>query len=200
MSVEEARSNPWSVLSRTVKHASPYYDAREDIVSFRGRPARPYTNIRAKIHGVRAAPVDADGCVTLVGQYRYVLDRFTWELPGGGVRNGVDYLEIAKAELSEEAGLRAGLWLKVAEGAVSIGTSDEIVQGYVAWDIQHTESYPEPEEELTLRRLPYAEVLRMALNGEILDLNSTVTLLGIDARLRRGELPEGLANLLHQMG
>jgi hypothetical protein len=132
MSVEDSKSNPWSVLSSKVKFDSPYFGAREDIVSFRGRPARPYTSIHAKFHGVCVAPVDQDGCVTLVGQYRYVLDRFTWELPGGGVRIGMDFLEVAKAELSEEAGQRAGQWLKIVEGAVSIGTSDEVVPGYVA--------------------------------------------------------------------
>ena len=181
-----------------MKYDSPYFRAREDIVSFRGGPSRPYTNIRSRIHGVCVAPVDQDGYVTLVGQYRYVLDRFTWELPGGGAAVGMDPLEVAKAELSEETGQRADQWLKIVEGAVSIGTSDEVVPGYAAWDLHDTASHPDPEEDLTLRRLPFREALEMALKGEIAHLIGTALLLGIDARLRRGELPEGLGNLLQR--
>lgn len=199
MASEDPKSNPWIVLSREVKFDSPYFNAREDSVSFRGRPARPYTSIRAKVHGVCIASVDWDGCVTLVGQYRYVLDRFTWELPGGGVPVGVDPLEVAKAELSEEAGQRAEQWFNIVEGAASIGTSDEFVYGYVAWDIEQAVSHPEPEEELTLRRLPFCQALDMALRGEIAHLIGTALLLGIDTRLRRGDLPKSLVDLLHRV-
>ena len=196
MPSEESTSNPWTVLTREVKFDSPYFNARQDIVRFRDRAPRPYNSIRAKAHGVCVVPIDRDGRVTLVGQYRYVLDRFTWELPGGGVPAGVDDLEVAKAELSEEAGQRAGQWLKIVEGAVSVGTSDEIQYGYVAWDIDQAASHPEPEEELVLRSVPFREALEMALRGEIAHLIGAAVLMGIDVRFQRGDLPEDLARLL----
>ena len=192
MSSKDPKANPWTVLSREVKFDCRYFRAREDTVSFRGAAARPYTSIRVKAHGVCVAPVDHNGCVTLVGQYRYVLGRYTWELPGGGVTVGADPLEAAKVELSEETGQRASRWLKIVEGAASIGTSDELLVGYVAWNIQYGDPHPEPEEQIALRRVPFGEAVTMALQGEVAHLIGVALLLGIDARLRRGDLPDDL--------
>src|SRR5262249_57195386 len=119
------QSNPWKVLREEVKFACPYFDIRQDLVSHAGGPARPYNSIRVKYFGVCVLPVDQHGMVTLVGQYRYVLGRYTWELPGGGVPVGVDPLVVARQELKEETGYRAKQWLKVIGGDVSPGTSNE---------------------------------------------------------------------------
>ena len=81
MSTEDANSSPWTMLSSEVKLESTRFSECEDIVSFPGAAKWPYYNIRVKAHGVCVAPIDQDDCVTLVGQYRYVLDRYTWELP-----------------------------------------------------------------------------------------------------------------------
>lgn len=196
MSSRDRKPNPWTVLSSEVKFESQHFRVREDIVSFRGAAGRSYSSVRMNSYGVCVAPVGEDGCVTLVGQYRYVLDRFTWELPGGAMRVGANPLEAAQAELGEETGMIADQWLEMMVGATSIGMSDEIVRGYVAWDVGQGRSNPEPEEELTLRRLPFGEALAMALRGEISHLIGAALLLAIDARLRQGTLPERLAGLL----
>ncbi len=196
MSSRDRKSNPWTVLRSEVKFESQHFRVREDVVSFRGAAGRSYSSVRMNSYGVCVAPVGGDGCVTLVGQYRYVLDRYTWELPGGAMRVGSNPLDAAQAELSEETGLIADQWLKMIDGATSIGMSDEIVQGYVAWDIGQGRSNPDPEEELALRRLPFGEAVEMALRGEISHLIGAALLLAIDARLRQGKLPESLAGLL----
>ena len=117
--------------------------------------------------GVIIAPIDEQGCTILVGQYRYVLDRFTWELPAGGCRLDQAPLEVAKVELSEETGYRAARWLRLFDGTVSPSSTDGRSQCFVAWDLQAGVPHPEPEEELVQRRVPFADAVSMALSGEI---------------------------------
>ena len=88
--------NPWVVLREETTFSCSYFDVRQDWVSHTGRPARAYHSIRAKHRGVCVLPLDHEGMVTLVGQYRYVLGRFTWELPGGGAPKDADPLEVAR--------------------------------------------------------------------------------------------------------
>jgi 8-oxo-dGTP pyrophosphatase MutT (NUDIX family) len=126
-------SNPWSVLEADVKFDCQYFSIRQDIVQHAQGAARPYNSVRMKFHGVCVAPIDNEGCLTLVGQYRYVLDRYSWELSGGGSLVGKSHLDTAKAELSEETGMTAEYWLKIVEASVSPGTSDEVTPAYVAW-------------------------------------------------------------------
>ena len=148
--------------------------------------------------GVTIAPIDEEGCTILVGQYRYVLDRFTWELPAGGCRLDQAPVEAAKVELSEETGYRAARWLRLFDGTVSPGSTDGRTQCFVAWNLQAGVPHPEPEEELVQRRVPFADSVSMALAGEISHFGSISLLLGIQARLARGELPNDLAVLLRR--
>lgn len=189
-------SNPWTIVHEQARLENPYFTTRHDLVRFAGAAARPYSSVRVRYHGVCVAPIDHEGCVTLVGQYRYVLDRYTWELPGGGCLVGQDPATAARAELSEETGFAARQLLKVVEGAVSIGTSDEVVPGYVAWDLTTGHPHPDREERLALRRVSFAEALDMALAGEIAHLIGSALLLGIHVKRQRGELPDSLAKLL----
>ena len=80
--------NPWKVLQEEVRLSTPYFDVRQDLVSHTGQPPRTYHSVRMKHRGVCVLPVDQHGLVTLVGQFRYVIGRYTWELPAGGVPSG----------------------------------------------------------------------------------------------------------------
>lgn len=80
------QSNPWALIRREDKFDCRYYTARRDIVALQGGEERIYTHIHMKHLGVAVVPIDDDGTTTLVGQYRYVLDRYTWEIPKGGGR------------------------------------------------------------------------------------------------------------------
>lgn len=192
-------SNPWTALETAVKFDCKYFSVRQDIVRHGKLEPRPYNSVRMKFHGVCVAPIDNEGCLTLVGQYRYVLDRFMWELPGGDSLQGRSHLDTVKAELSEETGLRAEHWLKIADAAISPGTSDEVASAYVAWGVLQGEPHPEPEERILLRRVPFDEAVGMALNGGIGDLQGVAVVLGIHARFVRGDLPESLLDLLRSL-
>jgi len=188
--------NPWSVLREEIAFSCSYFDVRQDLVSHSGRPARAYHSIRMKQGGVCVLPVDQDGNVTLVGQYRYVVGRYTWELPAGGAPLGVDPLDAARQELKEECGYRAARWLRLIGGDVSPGTLDSRGFGYIAWDLEQGEPQPEPEESLSLRRVPFATAVELALKGEIGNIISQTLLLAAQVRAAQGSLPEELCRRL----
>ena len=79
----------------------------------------PYSVVRFKMRGRCVLPLDREGCTYLVGQYRFALDTYSWEIPEGGGPLGVDFLESAKRELQEETGLSARRWHKLLETDLS---------------------------------------------------------------------------------
>jgi 8-oxo-dGTP pyrophosphatase MutT (NUDIX family) len=190
------RSNPWTVLRKEETFSCSHFSVRSDIVQFGTSLPRTYNSVRMKSIGVIIAPIDDAGCTILVGQYRYAMDCFTWELPAGGC--GLDQVpvEAAKLELSEETGYAAAHWLRLFDGIVSPGSIDGRSQCFVAWGLQSGTPHPDPEEELVQRRVPFAEAVSMVLSGEISQFGAISLLLGIQTKLSRGELPEDLAVLL----
>lgn len=190
------RSNPWALIRREDKFDCRYYTARQDVVTLQGGEERLYTHIHMKHLGVAVVPIDQDGTTTLVGQYRYVLDRYTWEIPKGGGRRDVPSLYSAKRELSEETGFRADHWLQLFAASPSPGLTDATASGFVAWGLHAGDPHPDPEEIITPRRVLFSAAVSMVLSGEIADYGSMASILTIETRFRRGELPSGLAALL----
>lgn len=189
-------SNPWRLLNASQPFDCPYFSVRSDTVSHAGGQPQAYNSVRVKLHGVAVLPIDADGCTTLVGQYRYVLDRYSWELPGGGSPANRPAIDAARRELSEETGIEARYWLKILEVPVAPGTTDEVTTAFVAWDLDLRPPHPEGDEQLSRRRVTFGQALDMALAGEIGHVSSVAAILSLHARLRRNELPTELASLL----
>jgi 8-oxo-dGDP phosphatase len=190
------QANPWTVHRKVESFACTYFSVRSDTVAHGSRHPRVYNSIRMASPGVSIAAIDDQGCTMLIGQYRYVLDRFTWELPGGGCRPGQAPVEAAMMELSEETGYRADRWLRLFDACYAPGTIDGRTQCFVAWGLQSGIPHPEPEERLVQRRVPFGEAVSLALSGEIVNFSSVTLLLGIQLKLTRGELPSDLALLL----
>jgi 8-oxo-dGTP pyrophosphatase MutT (NUDIX family) len=190
------QSNPWSLIQRNAKFDCPYFTAHSDTVTHRGGKQRSYNHIHMKNFGVAVVPIDNGGSTTLIGQYRFPLDRFTWEVTRGGGRRDVPPIDSAKRELREETGYRADHWLELFAASASPGTTDSIAPAFVAWGLHTGEPHPDPEELITQRRVPFSAAVAMAISGEIADLASIAAILSIEARFRRGELPSDLASLL----
>lgn len=189
-------ANPWGVLQEETGYDCRYFSVRHDTVRLAGGEPRSYYSVRMKYYGVCVVPVDRDCSVTLVGQYRYVLGRYSWEIPGGGARVGDDPLAVAQAELKEETGCIAEHWLKIVEGTVSPGISTEAVPAFVAWGLDRGAPQPDDTELLKRRRVPFADAVGMALTGEISNLPGVAALLALDVRRRRRDLPDSLLDLL----
>lgn len=189
-------TNPWITLGTERHHEDRYFGVDVDRVYHRSGREHPHTALRFKVHGVAVLPVDGEGQVHLIGQYRYVLERFTWEVIRGSDPLDRDPLTTAQRELSEETGLEAEHWLEVLRLEASPGITDEIAPCFVAWGLKQRGDHPDAQESLNRRRLAFGEAVAEALAGTIKDAASVALLLALDARARRGALPDDLARLL----
>ncbi len=175
--------NPWQTLNSTVRYENPWLSIRhEDVVTPAGTPGI-YGVVSFKNKAVGVVPIDAEGYTYLVGQYRYPLNEYSWEIPEGGSPVGTDPLESARRELREETGLIAQRWTKIARIHTSNSATDEEGFLYIAEELEQGDHEPEDTEQLHVRRLPLVEAVEMAMRSGITDALSVSALL-IVARLR----------------
>ncbi len=120
--------------------------------------------------------LDDQDRIALVGQHRYTLDAYSWEIPEGGVPTGESALEGAQRELREETGVEAGTWQELARVDLSNSITDEQAILFLATDLTHGDAEPEPTEALDLRWVPFDEALAMSIDGRITDVMSVAAI------------------------
>lgn len=195
--VDEQR-NPWSVRSSDVRYENPWISVRHDeVIDPSGRDG-VYGVVSPKNYALGVLPVFDDGRVLLVGQYRYPLGRYSWEMPEGGGAKHVDPMDSIARELREETGHEASSWFHVMDISLSNSVTDEWAMCWIAWGLSPLRDGAEPEstEELALWHVPYCNVVDMVWSGEIYDSMTVATVTKVEAMRLRGELPHGLAALL----
>lgn len=180
--------NPWQTLTRHVAYDNPWIRVEHCDVRNPSGGAGIYGVVHFKNTAVGIVPLDAEGYTWLVGQYRYTLEQYSWEIPEGGALGG-DPLDAAQRELLEETGLRAKIWTPLLELHTSNSVTDEYGVAYVAQDLEQGESQPEETEQLHVRRLPFSETVDMVMRGEITDALSMISILKVNEWLRKGLLP-----------
>ena len=169
--------NPWQTLSTEVKYRNPWISVREDQVLNPGGGRGIYGVVSMKNKAIGIIPVDAEGNTWLVGQYRYPLNEYSWEIPMGGGLLEHDVLESARRELKEETGLTAAHWTRIARLHTSNSVTDEEGFVYLAEGLTHGEVEPEETEDLRLWKLPLADAVRMVMDDRITDGISVAGLL-----------------------
>lgn len=183
MAHEEIK-NPWTTLSGEEKYENRWIRVTEYQVINPAGGKGIYGKIHFKNKAIGIIPVDEEGNTWLVGQYRYTLNEFHWEIPEGGGPLLEHPLEAAKRELKEETGLTAANWTYLLEMNTSNSVTDEEGIIYLAEGITHGESeLEETEADLKVRKLPLKEAVAMVMRGEIADSMSMIGLLKV-ARIR----------------
>ncbi len=168
--------NPWKTLTtETVLNNNWIKVVHHDVINPAGNKGI-YDVVHFNGIAVGVIPLDEDGNIVLVGQYRYPVERYSWEIPEGGGALGQDPILAAKRELLEETGIKAEKYTKILEMHLSNSVTDEFAVIYLAENLTYHESNPEETEELQVRKLSLDEVYEMVISGEITD---SLTVAGI---------------------
>ncbi len=175
--------NPWKRLDSTVRYENNWLTIRHENVLTPAGTAGIYGVVSFKNKAVGVIPLDGEGNTYLVGQYRYPLDEYSWEIPEGGAPLGTDLLDSARRELQEETGLVAHTWTKLARIHTSNSATDEEGFIYLAEGLTPGPHAPEETEALHVLKLPLAEAIQWVMDGRITDSISMAGLLLL-ARLR----------------
>ena len=175
--------DPYTVLDRRFVYDSPWIRIRED--RFRHRKGAEGRYAVCGFHrtacGVLA--LDDRDRVVLVGQWRYPLEAYSWEIPEGGGDLSESPFEAIRRELAEEAGLAARIWEPLAFFHTSNSSTEEEAFLFLATGLSDADGHhAEDDEELMLHREPFADCLRRVLSGEITDSLTVVALLALQAR------------------
>jgi ADP-ribose pyrophosphatase len=179
---------PWKTLSEELRYETNWIAVSHHEVIDPGGNAGIYGVIHFKNIAVGMLPLDAEGNTWIVGQYRYPIQAYSWEMPEGGGKRDVDTLETAKRELKEETGIVAGRWTKILEMDLSNSASDEQAVIYLAQDLEFHEAEPESTEDLEVRKVHFSTLYDMVLRGEIRDSLTVATVLKVELMRRNGSL------------
>lgn len=181
--VDPARNNPWQTLSTELEFENAWFTiTTHDTVAPDGTRPR-YGKISFKNRAVAILPLDADRHIWLVGQWRFPLGEYSWELPMGGAPRSESLEAAALRELKEETGLSATRLQQILKVHTSNSVTDEegyvfLAEGLTAGDTEFGDT-----EQLQIRRLPLTEALAMAMDGRITDGISVAGILALARRL-----------------
>ncbi len=178
--MNQNNKNPWITHSSTQKCDNQWIIVTEcQVTNPSGKPGL-YGKIHFKNKAIGIIPIDHEGNTWLVGQWRYPLNEWSWEIPEGGGPIESDPLESAKRELKEETGLTAKNWEMIQRAHLSNSVSDEEGFIFLAKDLeQGPHDREETEADMVVRKLPFNEAHQMVLDGRITDSLSVMAILRV---------------------
>ena len=162
-------NNPWKVISEKQVYENDWIRVIEyEVINPGGGPG-----IYGKVHfrhlAVGILPLDDEGNIYLVGQFRFPLNEFSWEIPEGGGGEDESPLESAKRELLEETGLIADHWTELLIMHLSNSVYNEKAIVFLARNLKQRNPSPEETEQLIIRKMPFEHAFRMVEEGRITD-------------------------------
>ncbi len=176
--------NPWKNISASEKYNNNWINVTEyQVINPAGKPGI-YGKVHFKNKAIGIIALDQEDNTWLVGQWRYPLDEWSWEIPEGGGPLDDDPLNSAKRELKEEAGIIANKWTMIQRTHLSNSVCDEEGFIYLAEDLSFGETELEDSEaDMKLWKLPFKDALQMVLDGRITDSLTVMALLKV-ARMK----------------
>ena len=177
--------NPWTTVSAEEKYNNPWITVTEYQVLNPAGGKGIYGKVHFKNKAIGIVPLDEQGNTWLVGQYRYPLSEWSWEIPEGGGPVEQMILQSAQRELKEETGLTASKWTQIQRTHLSNSVSDEEGFIFLAEELEQGEAeLEETEADMKVMKLPFSEALDMVLTGKITDSLSVMGILKV-ARLKK---------------
>jgi 8-oxo-dGTP pyrophosphatase MutT (NUDIX family) len=182
---EPVASGPWTRRSRRIAYENPWIVVWHDEVTRPDGSHGIYGVVHFRSAASGAVVLDDADRVLLVGQHRYTLDAYSWEIPEGGVSPDEEPLDGIRRELREETGVEASDWRELGGYALSNSVTDERGLLWLASGLTHGAADPDPTEELAVRWVPFEDALAMTFDGRITDAVSIIGLQRV-ALLRAG--------------
>lgn len=168
--------NPWTILSQKTVHETAWIRIEHhDVITPAGTDG-VYTCVDFKNWAIAIVPIDEEGNTYIVGQYRFPLGEYSWELPEGGGDKLEPPLASAQRELREETGITAANWELIYEFNTSNSVTNEYAYVFVAAGLSFGEPEPEENEQLMVRKLPFRDLLEMVYRNEVKD---GLTIIGV---------------------
>jgi len=180
--------NPWVTVESHKIYENNWIGLTEHrVINPSGGPGI-YGEVHFKNLAIGILPLDENRNTWLVGQYRFPLKAYSWEIPEGGGPLGLPPLDSAKRELLEETGLTASHWTELQRMHLSNSVSNELAIIYIATGLTMGIAAPEETEELVLRKVPFDEAYAMVMDGRITDSMSVAAILKTSILIQEGKL------------
>jgi 8-oxo-dGTP pyrophosphatase MutT (NUDIX family) len=184
----KSEENPWTILDQKEIYENPWIALTEFQIINPSGGKGIYGKVHFKNTAVGVIALDENWNTWLVGQYRFPLDQYSWEIPEGGGRMDEDPLKAIKRELLEETGLTAKKWTKILTMHLSNSVSDEIAFIYMARDLSQQTPEPEESEKLAIKKIHFDQAYRMMQSGRITDSISVAAIQQIRLMFLEGKL------------
>jgi len=180
--------NPWQIISEKPVYSNPWITLTEyDVINPSGGKGI-YGKVHFKNLAIGIVPLDDEMNLWIVGQYRFTLNQYSWEIPEGGGLIGIEPVESAKRELIEETGLVAGKWTEILRMHLSNSITDEYSIIFLAQQLQMKKAMPEETEKLMVKKIPLTEAYTMVEQGIITDAMSVAAIQKIKLMINDGLL------------
>jgi len=183
-----SQPNPWKITSSEIVHETPWVRINHHTVINPGGSEGVYAVTEFKNLAIGILPLDENNNTWIVGQYRFPINQYSWEIPEGGGKPDVPPLESAQRELEEECGIVARDWQLLLTAHTSNSATNEIAYMYVARGLSFTQSHPDEDERLEVKKLPFDELYQLVMNNEITDSLSVMSVLKAKILLDEGRL------------
>lgn len=180
--------NPWITNSSEMVYESSWIKVtKHDVLNPAGNPAT-YSTVHFKGLAIGVLALDNELNTWLVGQWRYPVNEYSWEIPEGGGALDVEPVESAKRELKEETGIVAKNYKEIMRLHLSNSATDELAIVYVATGLSFENSEPEESEVLQLKKIPFNEAFNWVMEGKITDAITVAAILKTKILIESGQL------------
>ena len=169
--------NNWKTLTTNTVYENAWLELSHREVITPGGSNGIYGLVKFKNQAIGVLPIDDENNIYLVGQFRYAIDEYSWEIPEGGGKLGADPLIAAKRELKEETGLVANIWTSLGRIHTSNSATNEEGFLFIAEELSQEEAEPEDTEVFQIKKISLKDAVEMVMRSEITDSLSVCAIL-----------------------